>query len=191
MYRKTLCFLISAPYFIDCISEQDLDEMNIEIIRNTLYKVSKSKLLWITLIKQILKNYYWILNWDPLYKESIRLITSIMVVGEGLYWAKCITLKSKTFSSVLVLELFDYYLKLCNCQAYLEDFYKFCEDQGGPTADVMCEALAVSCWKHIKILNREVKIYIFIVLWTCQIIKEKSWYIFAVYISYLWLFYNT
>ena len=29
----------SAPYFIDCISEQDLDELNIEIIRNTLYKV--------------------------------------------------------------------------------------------------------------------------------------------------------
>ena len=26
-------------YFLDCISEQDLDEMNIEIIRNTLYKV--------------------------------------------------------------------------------------------------------------------------------------------------------
>jgi len=27
-----------APYFLDCISEADLDEMNIEIIRNTLYK---------------------------------------------------------------------------------------------------------------------------------------------------------
>jgi len=24
---------------VECISEQDLDEMNIEIIRNTLYKV--------------------------------------------------------------------------------------------------------------------------------------------------------
>lgn len=31
-------FLFSAPFFVDCISEQDLDEMNIEIIRNTLYK---------------------------------------------------------------------------------------------------------------------------------------------------------
>jgi hypothetical protein len=31
-------FLVSAPFFVDCISEQDLDEMNIEIIRNTLYK---------------------------------------------------------------------------------------------------------------------------------------------------------
>lgn len=30
--------LFSAPFFVDCISEQDLDEMNIEIIRNTLYK---------------------------------------------------------------------------------------------------------------------------------------------------------
>lgn len=30
--------VISAPFFVDCISEQDLDEMNIEIIRNTLYK---------------------------------------------------------------------------------------------------------------------------------------------------------
>ena len=32
----------SANYFMDCISEQDLDEMNIEIIRNTLYKVGLS-----------------------------------------------------------------------------------------------------------------------------------------------------
>lgn len=30
---------LSAAFFQDCISEQDLDEMNIEIIRNTLYKV--------------------------------------------------------------------------------------------------------------------------------------------------------
>lgn len=29
---------LTAPFFVDCISEQDLDEMNIEIIRNTLYK---------------------------------------------------------------------------------------------------------------------------------------------------------
>lgn len=32
------CLFVSAPFFVDCISEQDLDEMNIEIIRNTLYK---------------------------------------------------------------------------------------------------------------------------------------------------------
>jgi V-type H+-transporting ATPase subunit d len=31
--------LIDTPYFIDCISEHDLDELNVEIIRNTLYKV--------------------------------------------------------------------------------------------------------------------------------------------------------
>ncbi|VEL23124.1 unnamed protein product [Protopolystoma xenopodis] len=31
-------YVFLAPYFIDCISEQDLDELNIEIIRNTLYK---------------------------------------------------------------------------------------------------------------------------------------------------------
>lgn len=29
---------MSAPYFRDCLSAQDLDELNIEIIRNTLYK---------------------------------------------------------------------------------------------------------------------------------------------------------
>lgn len=29
----------TAPYFEKCISEQDLDEVHIEIIRNTLYKV--------------------------------------------------------------------------------------------------------------------------------------------------------
>ncbi|EDO35904.1 predicted protein [Nematostella vectensis] len=33
------CYMLtSAPFFVECISEQDLDEMNIEIIRNTLYK---------------------------------------------------------------------------------------------------------------------------------------------------------
>lgn len=37
--KYTVLFL-SAPFFVECISEQDLDEMNIEIIRNTLYKVS-------------------------------------------------------------------------------------------------------------------------------------------------------
>ena len=34
-----LCFYFyAAPFFESCINEQDLDEMNIEIIRNTLYK---------------------------------------------------------------------------------------------------------------------------------------------------------
>lgn len=36
--RRSLILFVSAPFFVDCISEQDLDEMNIEIIRNTLYK---------------------------------------------------------------------------------------------------------------------------------------------------------
>ena len=27
-----------APYFVDCINEQDLDEVNVEIIRNNLFK---------------------------------------------------------------------------------------------------------------------------------------------------------
>ena len=31
-------FRFVAPFFEECINEQDLDEMNIEIIRNTLYK---------------------------------------------------------------------------------------------------------------------------------------------------------
>ena len=54
-----------ANYFVDCINEQDLDEMNVELIRNTLYK------------------------------------------------------------------------------AYIEDFYNFCSNLGGKTAEVMCEILAV------------------------------------------------
>ncbi len=64
-----IIFTLSAPFFQECISEQDLDEMNIEIIRNTLYK------------------------------------------------------------------------------AYLEAFYKLCEDIGGSTADVMCKILGVSLCK--------------------------------------------
>jgi len=34
-----ICVIIClAPFFVDCISEADLDEMNVELIRNTLYK---------------------------------------------------------------------------------------------------------------------------------------------------------
>jgi V-type H+-transporting ATPase subunit d len=38
---NNIILLLSAPYFIDCISEHDLDELNVEIIRSTLYKVSQ------------------------------------------------------------------------------------------------------------------------------------------------------
>ncbi|CAN0068334.1 V-type proton ATPase subunit d 1 [Petromyzon marinus] len=38
LYNAILVDTPLAPFFQDCISEQDLDEMNIEIIRNTLYK---------------------------------------------------------------------------------------------------------------------------------------------------------
>ncbi|KAI0229108.1 V-type proton ATPase subunit d 1 [Lamellibrachia satsuma] len=64
LYNAVLVDTPLANYVLDCISEQDLDEMNIEIIRNTLYK------------------------------------------------------------------------------AYLEDFYKFCQEMGSETAEVMCEILA-------------------------------------------------
>jgi V-type H+-transporting ATPase subunit d len=38
LYNAVLVDTPLASFFVDCISEQDLDEMNIEIIRNTLYK---------------------------------------------------------------------------------------------------------------------------------------------------------
>ncbi|XP_035680141.1 V-type proton ATPase subunit d-like [Branchiostoma floridae] len=38
LYNAILIDTPLAPFFVDCISEQDLDELNIEIIRNTLYK---------------------------------------------------------------------------------------------------------------------------------------------------------
>jgi V-type H+-transporting ATPase subunit d len=64
LYNAILIDTPLAPYFIDCISEHDLDELNVEIIRNTLYK------------------------------------------------------------------------------SYLEDFYRFCQELGGVTGEVMCELLA-------------------------------------------------
>ena len=36
--ERSLTMYISAPYFRECISASDLDDLNIEIIRNTLYK---------------------------------------------------------------------------------------------------------------------------------------------------------
>ncbi|ERE77165.1 V-type proton ATPase subunit d 1 [Cricetulus griseus] len=41
LYNAILVDTPLAAFFQDCISEQDLDEMNIEIIRNTLYKEYK------------------------------------------------------------------------------------------------------------------------------------------------------
>ncbi|GAA6006832.1 hypothetical protein JCM11491_003198 [Sporobolomyces phaffii] len=38
LYSTVLVETPLAPYFRDCLSAQDLDELNIEIIRNTLYK---------------------------------------------------------------------------------------------------------------------------------------------------------
>lgn len=38
LYRLALVDTPLAPYFADCISSDDLDEMNVEIMRNTLYK---------------------------------------------------------------------------------------------------------------------------------------------------------
>jgi len=38
LYNAVLVDTPLAPFFQSCINEQDLDEMNIEIIRNTLYK---------------------------------------------------------------------------------------------------------------------------------------------------------
>ena len=38
LYRMVLVDTPLGPYFGDCLSLDDLDEMNIEIIRNTLYK---------------------------------------------------------------------------------------------------------------------------------------------------------
>ncbi|KAF9163081.1 H(+)-transporting V0 sector ATPase subunit d [Actinomortierella ambigua] len=38
LYNTVLVETPLAPYFKDCLSAEDLDEMNIEIIRNTLYK---------------------------------------------------------------------------------------------------------------------------------------------------------
>lgn len=38
LYNAILIDTPLAPYFIDCISEHDLDELNIEIMRNSLYK---------------------------------------------------------------------------------------------------------------------------------------------------------
>lgn len=35
-------FLLQAPYFKSCISQTDLDELHIELIRNALYKVVQS-----------------------------------------------------------------------------------------------------------------------------------------------------
>ena len=41
MINRVSLLIVSllAPFFQSCVTEQDLDELNIEIIRSTLYKV--------------------------------------------------------------------------------------------------------------------------------------------------------
>lgn len=39
LYRLVLVDTPLAPYFAETLTSEDLDEMNIEILRNTLYKV--------------------------------------------------------------------------------------------------------------------------------------------------------
>ena len=75
LYNAVLVDTPLAPYFVDCINEQDLDDVNVEIIRNTLFK------------------------------------------------------------------------------AYFEDFYEFCQNLGGTTAEVMQEILAVGALRLPQILN--------------------------------------
>ncbi len=41
LYRLVLVDTPLAPYFAETLSSEDLDEMNIEILRNTLYKVDR------------------------------------------------------------------------------------------------------------------------------------------------------
>lgn len=38
LYNNVLVDTPLAPYIQECLSEEDLDEMNIEVVRNTLYK---------------------------------------------------------------------------------------------------------------------------------------------------------
>ncbi|CAG0886724.1 unnamed protein product [Cyprideis torosa] len=38
LYNAVLVDTPLAPFFVDCVTEQDLDELNVEVIRNTLYK---------------------------------------------------------------------------------------------------------------------------------------------------------
>ncbi|KAK2559571.1 V-type proton ATPase subunit d 1 [Acropora cervicornis] len=92
LYNAVMIDTPLAPFFVECISEQDLDEMNIEIIRNTLYK-NALKAKWLTEANTVV-----------IVHDSLTLL---FMIGE----------------------------------AYLEGFYKFCEDLGGTTADVMCPIL--------------------------------------------------
>ncbi|NXS73857.1 VA0D2 ATPase, partial [Pandion haliaetus] len=82
-----------AAFFQDCLSENDLDEMNIEIMRNKLYKASS-----------------------------------------------------------------------CNIMSYLEAFYKFCEKQGGTTAEIMRPILEV---RKIQSLYMKVLLSVFTIRLLC------------------------
>ena len=55
-------------------------------------------------------------------------------------------------------------------QSYLEDFYNFCKKQGGATADVMCEALAVrQFFITLSFFNHILDVYFFSAL------KKSQW----------------
>ena len=91
----------AAPYFKGCISQTDLDELNIEIIRNKLYKVCACFVIF----------------------------------------SQCCCESSPLLG-----------------QAYLEDFYQFCQKLGGATAEVMGRILQVC---GALLLSRNILVSVF------------------------------
>lgn len=101
----TTSVLFSAAFFQDCISEQDLDEMNIEIIRNTLYKVSLAFKVW---ERWMLKRRIFI------WQNCLITHFSGICLGMSCYWPYLIFLGlSRSFLQVLYITWWN------NCRYYV------------------------------------------------------------------------
>ena len=114
LYRLVLVDTPLAPYFAETLTSEDLDEMNIEILRNTLYKVLVVSVdCWLPSGSQ---------------HSSVEECCMLMLV---------IT-TSQIASSPLGIS----HAEHLYAQAYLDDFDKFCSKLGGATAEVMGDLLA-------------------------------------------------
>ena len=119
----------AAPYFEKCISEQDLDEVHIEIIRNTLYKVTDTS--------------------GPSLQRTPDSPCSIRSLHPPFIYLPYHALRTHhLFTSLPLTPSPPSHCSLTRTQAYLEDFHRYCKELGGTTAEVMCPLLEVKGQSH-------------------------------------------
>lgn len=121
------CCCVIAQFFQDALSESRLDEMETEILRNKLYKVTAG---WHK--TRITTMFYQVCG------ILISGLTAVPNMFNKPRWCK-----SLCFNHCYTNRLSDLMFFSLASKAYLESFHSFCKKNGGATKDLMCPILEV------------------------------------------------